>query len=420
MPSIRERYPALTEPLYRRYWFASLASVGGTQLLMLGQGWVIYDLSGSTWDLGVLGAATSIPAILMTFWGGALADRYEKKRLLIYTSTMTAILCALLFILVLFGFAQVWHVWTIAALIAVISGIDWPTRQSFFPHLIKRSMMLSAVALNSILWQVTRMIMPAIGGLILALDMSLVFLLGAIGYALMTWALVGMPIHVPGSVADSTINQIKEGLRFIASESLFVYLLTLSFGGMLFASSYTTLMPAFAKLLGSQETGYGLLLSISGLGSIVGTAVVGSLTLNRSYGSVILWAALASGITLIGFSISTIASSFWIATVFVALNAAFTSISMVLLMTALQAAVPDQLRGRVMGIHSITYSLMPFGGLLLGALAVPLGAPYAVIISCLLFFVVIGYVTFNGPIRSIHGSLVNNITSRENKAEPVQ
>ena len=71
---------------------------------MLGQGWVIYDISGSTWDLGVLGAATSIPAILMTFWGGALADRYEKKQLLMVTSAVTAILCALLFILVLFDF----------------------------------------------------------------------------------------------------------------------------------------------------------------------------------------------------------------------------------------------------------------------------------------------------------------------------
>ena len=141
-------------------------------------------------------------------------------------------------------------------------------------------MLQSAVALNSILWQVTRMIMPAIGGVILAVDMSLVFLFGAIGYTLMIWALLGMRIHVPGTTTDSTINQIKEGLLFIASKSIFVYLLTLSFGGMLFASSYTTLMPAFATLLGSQEAGYGLLLSISGLGSIVGTAVVGSVTLH--------------------------------------------------------------------------------------------------------------------------------------------
>ena len=377
---------------------------------MLGQGWVIYDISGSTWDLGVLGAATSIPTILMTFWGGALADRYEKKQLLMCTSAVTAILCALLFALVLFDFVEVWHVWTIAASIAVASGIDWPTRQSFFPHLIDRSMMLSAVALNSILWQVTRMIMPAIGGVILAVDMSLVFLFGAIGYTLMIWALLGMRIHVPGTTTDSTINQIKEGLLFIASKSIFVYLLTLSFGGMLFASSYTTLMPAFATLLGSQEAGYGLLLSISGLGSIVGTAVVGSLTLHRSYGSVILISALASGIALIGFSVAAISNSFWVAATFVALNAAFTSVSMVLLMTALQASVPDQLRGRVMGIHSITYSLMPLGGLFLGALAVPIGAPYAVIVTCFLFLIVIGFVTLNGPIRSIDGALTRNLT----------
>lgn len=407
MSSITKRYPALGAPLYRRYWVASLASVGATQLLMLGQGWVVFDKSGSTFDLGVLGAATSIPAILMTLVGGALADRFEKRRVLLVTSTCTALLCAVLFALVLTDTVAVWHVWSIAALTAIVSGVDWPTRQSLFPHLIDRSMLLSAVALNSILWQATRMVMPVFGGILLAIDMSSVFLVGTVGYLVMTAVLLGMDVSVPGSRAISTFEQVKEGIRFIGGHRLFKYLLALSFGGMLFATSYTTLMPAFAHLLDADETGYGLLLSISGAGSIIGTGVIGALQIEKSYGTVILGGALASAIALVMFAMATLIPSFWLAAALVGVASAFTSVFMVLLMTALQVEVPDMLRGRVMGIHSITYSLMPLGGLGLGALAVYTGAPLAVMISVTVFIGIVAVIATSGEVRGLDGRVID-------------
>ena len=155
------RYPALGFPLYRRYWLASFASVGATQLITLGQGWLIFELSGSAVQLGLLGAAAALPNILMTLAGGVIADRFDKRRILMCTSLATTLLLATLAWLDATDRVAVWHVLTVAALVSLITGLDWPVRVSLYPQLIERSAFMSAVALNSFIWQATRMAVPA-------------------------------------------------------------------------------------------------------------------------------------------------------------------------------------------------------------------------------------------------------------------
>jgi MFS family permease len=147
------RLGALRHPAYFRYWSGSFASVGATQLQIMAQGWLLYELTESTVQLGYLGAAASIPAILMTLFGGALADRINRKRLLMTTSALVASL--MLTLAWLDGSTRVesWHIILIAGLVSFISGFDWPTRQAIFPTLIHKEDMMSAVALNSIIWQ---------------------------------------------------------------------------------------------------------------------------------------------------------------------------------------------------------------------------------------------------------------------------
>ena len=142
---------ALGHSGYRRFWFASLASVGGYQLQVLGQGWLVFKLTGSALNLGLLGAAMATPAILMSLFGGVLADRVDKRSLIVATSLATGSLLLLLAMLDARGIVQVWHVYAVAAAIGLISGIEWPTRQAVFPLLIEREQMTSAVALNSVL-----------------------------------------------------------------------------------------------------------------------------------------------------------------------------------------------------------------------------------------------------------------------------
>ena len=377
-------YPALGYALYRRYWFASLASVGGWQISALGMSWLVYELSGSAFDLGVLGAATAVPAIVLTLFGGLVADRFDKRRVLVLTTAANAALLAVLALLVYLQLVAVWHVWLIAGAISAVTGVDWPVRQAFFPHLIERSAMLSAVALNSMLWQGTRMALPALAGLLLAyFDPGLVFVLAAAGYVYMLMAVAGMHVAIPGSANESAWSQVADGLRYILRQPLFRNLIGLSYLTMFFLSAYMQLMPAFADLLGAGPTGFGILMSVSGTGAIAGTVAAGALVVDRHYGRTMLGAAGLAGLLLLLFAWSTHAGHFGLALASIFLGAGFVSVFLIFSTTALQLEVPDALRGRVMGIHGITYSMMPLGALLAGALAETMsaGAAYAVCVA---------------------------------------
>ncbi len=368
--AILVRYPAFAYPLYRRYWLASFASVGGTQLVTLAQGWLVYQLTGSALNLGLLGAAAATPNILMSLFGGVIADRFDKRKIILVTSTLTASLLFLLAILDATGQVRFWHVMTIAALTSLISGVEWPTRQALFPHLIERTGLLSAVALNSVLWQSTRMIMPALGGvLIAATSTAFLFALAGTGFVVMFGVMRAIRLTLPGSSSGSTFQQIRQGLDFITGHELFRWLILLSYAGMFFVSAYMQLMPAFAQHLDAGETGYGFLLSATGVGSVAGTLAIGAMQRARAFGLVLLAGALLSAVSLYGFALAVQFGWYGFALLTAFASSASASVFMISAMTVMQLEVPDALRGRVMGIHSITYSLMPLGGLLLGAIA---------------------------------------------------
>ena len=403
--AILVRYPAFAYPLYRRYWFASFASVGGTQLVALAQGWLVFKLTGSALDLGLLGAAAAVPNILMSLFGGVVADRFDKRKIILVTSVLTASLFFLLAILDASGVVRVWHVMTIAAATSLISGVEWPTRQALFPHLIERDGLLSAVALNSVLWQSTRMIMPALGGvLIAATSTAFLFTLAAFGFIVMFFVMLAIRLELPGTRGGSTLHQIQQGLDFITAHELFRWLILLSYAGMFFVSSYMQLMPAFAQRLDAGETGYGFLLSATGVGSVLGTLVIGGVQKTRSLGRVLLAGALMSGVSLYGFALAVQFGWYGLALLTAFASSVSASIFMISSMTVMQLEVPDALRGRVMGIHSITYSLMPLGGLLLGAIANETTLVTAVVFGASAFLAVTLTVAATRPqIRAIDG-----------------
>ena len=400
------RYPAFVYPLYRRYWFASFASVGGTQLVALAQGWLVYKLTGSALDLGLLGAAAAVPNILMSLFGGVVADRFDKRKIILVTSVLNAALLFLLAALDATGQVRVWHVMTIAALSSVISGVEWPTRQALFPHLIERPGLLSAVALNSVLWQSTRMIMPALGGVLIAItSTAFLFMLSGFGFVVMFFVMLAIPLALPGTRGGSTLHQIQQGLDFITAHELFRWLILLSYAGMFFVSAYMQLMPAFAKLLDAGETGYGFLLSATGVGSVLGTLAIGGMQKTRALGAVLLGGALLSAVALYGFALAVQFGWYGVALLSAFVSSVCASIFMISTMTVMQLEVPDALRGRVMGIHSITYSLMPLGGLLLGAIATATTEVTAVAFGASAFLLVTLLVAVTRPaIRAIDGA----------------
>lgn len=420
--AIIERYPALGFPLFRRYWLASFASVGATQLVTLGQGWLIFELSGSAWQLGVLGAAASVPNILMTLLGGVIADRFDRRRILITTSALTATLLALLTFLDFSGLVTVWQVLTIAAVISLITGLDWPARASIFPLLLDRHAYLSGVALNSFIWQSTRMAIPAAGGLIIAVsgDTWPIFALATVGFSAMSIILLGIHVEVPVTTHASPLEQLKEGFRFIYRTELFRWLLGLTFIGMFFSQAYVQIMPVFADLLGAEETGYGYLLSAGGLGSVVGTLIVGAVQESRRLGWIMLGGAVISTATLAVFAGMIGLGSLPLALALVFLAAASASAYLIISMTVMQLIVPDALRGRVMGIHTISYSLIPLGGLFLGALAESVGAAWAIWTGGSIYLLAIAITAFSQPqIRNLNGQALQATPApEEGSAQP--
>lgn len=393
------RLGALRHPAYFRYWSGSFASVGATQLQIMAQGWLLYELTESAVQLGYLGAAASIPAILMTLFGGALADRINRKHLLMTTSALVASL--MLTLAWLDGSARVesWHIILIAGLVSFISGFDWPTRQAIFPTLIYKEDMMSAVALNSIIWQSSRMIMPVLGGVLIAVaDTWLVFALCGLGFITMFCVVSTLPIHgTPERRPGSPLQQIAEGLNFIFSNQLFMVFISLSYAGMFFGMAHMQLMPAFARLLESSEQGYGLLISATGVGSVIGTVLVGYFQKSARIGAFILSCSALSGLSVYVFAFVTGFLPVGLITYAIAILALMiaslmSSMFMIASMTILQLNVPDHLRGRVMGFHGITYSLMPLGGLFAGWVSSLTSAPVAIIVAVTLYLIIIGFV----------------------------
>lgn len=393
------RFPALGFPLYRRYWLASFASVGGSQLTILAQGWLVYQLTGSAWHLGLLGAAVAIPNILVTLIGGVIADRVDKRLIMMGTSLATSLLLTLLAVLDGLDSISLWQVLTIVASISLITGLDWPARVSIYALLVDREAFMNAAALNAVIWQSTRMAMPALGGLLIASSGTwLLFALGAVGYLVMFIVISGIRVHVPTSVAQSPFSQMIEGFRFIATSQVFAPLLIVTFAGMFFCNAYMQIMPVFASTLGGNEQAYGYLLAMGGFGSVVGTLVASGFQHHQRLGWIMFGCALATAVTTLFFG--WVAAAGWLipALTCTFLAATLSSIFMVTSMGVMQLTVPDHLRGRVMGIHAIGYSLGPLGGLFLGGLAEPFGPAIAVSLGCSAFILVIYAISVRHPV----------------------
>ena len=378
---------ALQSPRYRRFWLGSIFSTGATQLYFVGMGWLVFKLTGSALYLGLLGVAMAVPTILATLAGGLVADHGNRGRILLITSILAGVALGILTILDLGDWVTVWQVLLLAGLLGLISGFDMPARVSFFPALIEPHQMMSAVALNSILWQGTRMVLPAVGGVLIALaDTWIIFALCTVGFAVMARILLSLqtPDTFPRHSDDN--RGLAAAWRFILQEKLFAVLIAMTWISMFFGTAYVQIMPVFAELLGTGEEGYGLLLSATGVGSVLGTILVGRLQNSPKLGGVMMGGSVLFCLSLILFALVTGLAADWrfafaLACGCAMLSAVGGSFFLISSMTVMQLAVPDALRGRVMGIHSITFSLIALGGLVLGPLAELFSARSALLIG---------------------------------------
>ena len=401
---------ALRYTAYRAYWFGLLASVSGFQMFRVGQGWLIYEITGNPWSLGLVGAANAIPGIFFNLFGGVFADRLDKRRLIMFTQLTTGSLVFLLATLPLLDVVEAWHVLVVAFLAGGVEAFDNPARQALYPHLIDRKAMISAVAMNSVIWQGTRIIAPAIAGILIDLinTQSALYISG-IGFEVLAVVMGRLKNPgIPRGALGNPLQDIKEGLKFIKVHSVFSFLISMTFFNSFFGMAYVMLMPIFAvDILDVGAKGQGLLLGMSGAGALVNTLYIGARGSVPQRGLAIIAGAVLFGLAVAAFALTAeYVGSLSLAMGLMFIMGIFNSLYMISIQSSLQIMVPDRMRGRVMGFYGMTWSIMPLGGLQASALTSIWNAPIAIAAggrSVAAF--ALGTSLFNSTVRNLSSNL---------------
>jgi len=374
-------------PAYRSFWLGMLASVSGFQILRFGQFWLIFELTGSPLALGYVGLANGVPAIFLNLFGGVAADRMDNRRLIYVSQTITAILIFLLAVITLMSMVEVWHLLTISFLAGAVEAFDQPARRALLPQLIDRKVMSSAVALNSSIWPGTRIMAPAAAGFIIALrGTEACFFVAGVGFLVM--AAVAFRLRVPSvtrTSSGSPAHELLEGLKFIRKESMFSFLIAMTFFNSFFGNAYITLMPIFAVDILQVGAGkLGLLMGAGGIGSLATSIWLSTRTRLNHKGLLIMGSGILSGIAIAAFAVTAeFVRSLPLAMALMLTIGVFNSLFTTTTQSSLQMMVPDYIRGRVMGFYGMTYNIRPLGGMQAGALANigAIGAPFAIAIG---------------------------------------
>jgi MFS family permease len=368
---------------YQLFFAGQLISLTGTWMQSVAESWLVFRLTGSAALLGATSFATLAPVFLFATVGGIVADRADRRRILIITQSISMLLPLTLAALTLSGHVRVWHVFVLATCLGITNAIDIPARQSFVVEMVGREDLANAIALNSSMVNGARVVGPAIAGLLVAaVGEGWCFLLNGISYlaviaglAMMTVPRRPRPTHRRSAWRD-TVEGFQFATRTSPVRALLILLGLISFAGM----PYSVLMPVFAEtILGAGPKGLGLLMGASGLGALGGALALLSRRGVRGLGRWVAVSAAAFGVALIAFSWSR---TFWLSAVLLIPVGAAMMVEMAASNTLLQAMVPDALRGRVMALYSMMFmGMAPFGALFAGWLAERYGAPMTVAIG---------------------------------------
>jgi len=365
---------------FQLFFGGQLISLIGTWMQNLAQARLVYSLTGSSVLLGGVSFAGQIPIFFLAPVGGIVADRYSRRRVVIGTQTASMLLAFALAALTLTGRVHVWHVFVLASLLGVVNAFDIPARQSFQVEMVGKADLMNAIALNSSMFNASRIIGPAIAGiLVAAIGEGWCFFANAVSYIAVIAGLLLMNVEERERVAtgESPLADVVEGFRFVTRNTPVHAILMLLGVVSLTGMPYAVLMPIFAdRILHGGPRALGWLMGCAGVGAVAGALRLASRTELKGLGRWLPLASFAFGATLIGFAWSRV---FWISACILVPVGYTMMIEMASSNTLVQSMVPDELRGRVMSVYSMVFmGMAPFGALLAGVVAGRVGAPWTV------------------------------------------
>lgn len=387
---IPSAFGALRHRNFRLFFLGQLVSLAGTWMQQVAQAWLVLTLTNSAFYVGLVGALGSLPVLLLALPAGALADRMSKLKLIIITQTAAMLLAFILAGLVYAGAVTILHIMVLAALLGVVSAFDVPGRQSFFVEMVGKEDLMNAIALNSSAFNVTRVLGPAVAGILIGtLGLGLCFLLNGISFLAVIAALfaIRLPPYRPTALPSSAWAHIREGLSYVLSDrrvrTVVVNIAVLSILGY----PFLVLMPVVARnVLHRGAAEFGWMSSAVGVGALSGALMLAAFSRQLPKGRVLRNASVAFGIVLSLFALSR---SLSLSLVLLALTGFAMIVNTATTNTLLQTLTPDHMRGRVMSVFTLAFVGMgPIGAFQAGYFADQFGAPATMVaggILCTLF-----------------------------------
>ncbi len=397
-------FRALRHPQYRFFWTGNFVSNVGSWMQNVAQGWLVLQLTNSPFLLGLVGFAQQIPALIFSLPAGVLADRTARRRLLLFTQSTMMLLALILAALTWTGRIDVEAILVLAFLAGTTMALNAPTYQAAVRDLVEEQDTLNAIALNSIQFNLSRVVGPSLAGFaIAAVGVAMCFFLNALSYVALLfvlWHTRFPPRH--GHAGMRLRADLLEGFRYVWTHRTVLVLVLLVALVSTFGLPYLVMMPIFARdVLAVGATGLGYLVAAAGVGALAGGIFLAQQKSHQRRGPLVLNAALVffAAILLFCFSRNVVFSSLLMAAV------GFSMVSSVATVNSLiQTQVPDALRGRVLSMHTMAFlGFTPLGSLLIGALAERWDAPTALALSSGFAFVVTAIIAATAKgVRSLH------------------
>ncbi len=391
---------ALQYPAFRLYFIGQLVSVSGTWMQAIAQQVVIYDLTKSELALGLVACAQGLPSLVLTPFAGVIVERMPRRRILVLTQSALMVLAFILAWLQFANILQVWHIIALSFGVGVANALDAPARQAFVVEMVGKEHLPSGIVLNSMMFNMARIVGPALGGLALkGLGPAWCFFLNGASFLAVLISLIVMIVPNPNyrSSARMLIWQpLNEGYQFARTHPTIWPILLLSTVTSTIGLTFSVLVPSFAdQILHDTQLGTAALSTAQGVGAVLAGFAVARANGTGRRGQVMVLATILAPITVIFFAFTT---SYLSSLPLIGLaGLAFIS-QYVLMNTLIQTQVPDEFRGRVLSLYTLTFmGLNPFGSLAIGLIAQGVGTLAAILLYGVVTLVGVSLIVWRAP-----------------------
>lgn len=380
-----EAFRALRYRNYRLFFGGQTLSLIGSWMETVAMSWLVYRLTGSELLLGLVAFCSQIPAFIASPLAGVVADRHDRRKLLMITQTLAAIEAFILAGLTIFNVIQPWHIVLTSIFVGVVNAFDMPARQAFVTEIVEdRKVLGNAIALNSAQFNIARLVGPAIAGVtVAAVGEGYCFLINGLSFAAVLGALALMrlaPRESSEDHQDKPLQRVKDGAVYAWTHQPIRYLLQLMAVSSLVAGAYAVMLPVLTKMVyhGKSDM-FGLLYSASAVGALVAGGMLAIRSTVIGLGKWILIASVVANVGMIGLALSP---QLWLALIFLAVIGFGAMKHMGSTNTVIQTLVEDRMRGRVMSFYMMSFvGTMPIGSFLGGALAEHIGPQATLLVA---------------------------------------